>query len=298
MALLAAPLRGWLPARLPPSNKYDFGHVLVIGGSQGMMGAPRLAALAALRGGAGLVTLGVPKSLEPIAAGGPWEAMTLALAERSGGVSDRALGTVHPFLRNGRVSCVALGPGLGRRKETVEFVRGFLRSVDLPTVLDADGLNALSLSGPFASETPLILTPHPGEMARLLGTSTEKVQKNRRAAVLEAARRAKAVVVLKGHRSVVSDGDKVYVNPNGNPGMATAGMGDVLAGLIAALYAQVTARDVPERLWRSAVLGVYLHGMAGDLSCRTTGPLSLLATDVISALPQAARRFPSIGVKS
>ncbi len=287
MVPFPAAFRSWLPARPPDSHKNDFGHVLVIGGSRGMMGAPRLAALGALRGGAGLVTLGVPESLEPIAAGGPWEAMTFPLPEHRGRLSDRAVSVLKLFLRPRRVTCVALGPGLGVRKETAGFVRGYLRSVDVPTVLDADGLNALALLGPSPAEAPLILTPHPGEMARLLRTSTESVQKDRRSAVREAARRFHAVVVLKGHGTLVSDGDKIWQNSTGNPGMAAGGMGDVLAGLIAALFAQVTAQDAPERLWRSAVLGVYLHGKAGDLACKETGQRSLLATDVAVALPQA-----------
>lgn len=245
-----------------------------------MMGAPRLAALGALRGGAGLVTMGVPDSLEPIAAGGPWEAMTLPLPERKGGLSDRALTTVRSFLRHRRVSCVALGPGLGRGKETVGFVRRYLNFVDVPTVLDADGLNALSPLDAATWKPPLILTPHPGEMARLIGTTTAAVQKDRHAAAMEASRRYKALVVLKGHRTIVTDGDKFYVNTTGNPGMATAGMGDVLSGLIAALFAQVKATTLPERIWRSTVLGVHLHGRSGDLVSQTTGPQSLLASDV------------------
>jgi hydroxyethylthiazole kinase-like uncharacterized protein yjeF len=286
--------RSWLPARFPDSHKNDFGHVLVLGGSRGLMGAPRLAALGALRGGAGLVTIGVPESLEPIAASGPWEAMTLPLPEQSNGLSDRAVSTVRSFLTARRVTCVALGPGLGGRKDIVGFVRKYFASVEVPTVLDADGLNALALFGPVSAEAPLILTPHPGEMARLLKTSTEAVQKNRRAAVREAARRYKGVVVLKGHGTVVSDGDRVYTNATGNPGMATAGMGDVLSGLIAALYAQVAALDMPERLWRSAVLGVALHGLAGDLARKEKGPVSLLSGDVATGLSSAFRHvFPS-----
>lgn len=294
MASALPPFRSWLPPRSSETHKNDFGHVLVIGGSRGMMGAPRLAAVGALRGGAGLVTLGVPESLEPIAAVGPWEAMTLPLSERSAGLSDGAVSTVRSFLKARRVTCVALGPGLSGRKETVGFVRGYLRSVDVPTVLDADGLNALAILGPSPMEAPLILTPHPGEMARLLGTSTESVQKDRRSAVQEAARRYKSVVVLKGHGTVISDGDKIWKNATGNPGMATGGMGDVLGGLIAALYAQIDATDVPERLWRSAVLGVHLHGLAGDLACKETGPVPLLAGDLVARLPTAFRLvFPS-----
>lgn len=280
--------RSWLRPRSPNAHKNDFGYVLIIGGSRGMMGAPRLAALGALRGGAGLVTMAVPDPLEPIAALGPWEAMTLPLPARAGGVSARAASTVRAFVAKRRVTSVALGPGLGGGKDAVEFVRAMLSSVDTPVVLDADGLNALAQIGPINNmESPLILTPHPGEMARLLKATSSAVQKDRPSAAREAARRFKAIVVLKGHRTLVSDGDRLYTNTTGNPGMATGGMGDVLSGLVAALVGQVFGADLPERLWRSAVLGVHLHGLAGDLACEAVGPVSLLAGDVAGTLPRA-----------
>jgi hydroxyethylthiazole kinase-like uncharacterized protein yjeF len=197
---------------------------------------------------------------------------------------------VRTFLGNRGVTSVALGPGLGGGKDIVAFVRAYLASVSVPTVVDADALNALALIGPTDGEAPLILTPHPGEMARLLKTTAAAVQKDRGAAALEAARRYKSVVVLKGHGTIVSDGNRMWTNTTGNPGMATAGMGDVLAGLMAALFGQLTAADMAERLWRTAVLGVYLHGLAGDLGCKETGSVSLLATDVAQSLPRAMCR--------
>ena len=281
--------RSWLPPRSPDAHKNDFGHVLIIGGSRGMMGAPRLAALGALRGGAGLVTMAVPDPLEPIAALGPWEAMTLPLPSRAGSVSARAASNVRAFVAKRRVTSVALGPGLGGGKDAVEFVRSMLSSVNTPVVLDADGLNALAQIGPVRAKSPLILTPHPGEMARLLKTTPAAVQKDRRTAVREAARRFKSVVVLKGHRTLVSDGDKLFTNTTGNPGMAAGGMGDVLAGLMAALIGQVAGVDLAERLWRSAVLGVHLHGLSGDIACKETNSVCLLATDVARSLPKSFR---------
>lgn len=259
-----------------------------------MMGAPRLAALGALRGGAGLVTLGVPESLEPLAAVGPWEAMTLPLPDRSGGLTARAISRVHSYVKERRVSSVALGPGLGGEKGVVAFVQNFLSSVSVPTVLDADGLNALSLRAPSSDTPPLLLTPHPGELARLLGVSTGTVQKDRSSSARAVALRYGSVVVLKGHGTVVTDGNQTYVNSTGNPGMATGGTGDVLAGLIAALLGQVSAEDVSQRLWRAAVLGVYLHGRAGDLAEKEIGSVSLLARDVLSYLPKAIQGFSSI----
>ncbi len=282
--------RSWLPPRSPDAHKNDFGHVLIIGGSRGMMGAPRLAALGALLGGAGLVTMAVPDPLEPIAALGPWEAMTLPLPSRAGSVSARAVSTVRSFIAKRQVTSLALGPGLGGGKDAVEFVRAMLSFVDTPVVLDADGLNALAQIGPVRAKSPLILTPHPGEMARLLKSTPAAVQKDRRTAVREAARRFKAVVVLKGHRTLVSDGDKLFTNTTGNPGMAAGGMGDVLAGLMAALIGQVAGADLGERLWRSAVLGVHLHGLSGDIACKETNSVCLLATDVARSLPKSFRR--------
>jgi NAD(P)H-hydrate epimerase len=281
----------WLLPRPAAAHKNDFGHVLVIGGSRGMLGAPRLAALGALRGGAGLVTLAVPESVEPLAsAGGPWEALTLALPDRRGALTAAAVGPARRYLSERRVSAVALGPGLSLAGGAPAFVRRFLSSIGVPAVLDADGLNALA-GNRFAPRAPLILTPHPGEMARLLGVSREAVEKDRPAAARRAARRYGAVVALKGRGTVISDGERAWVNRTGNPGMATGGAGDVLAGLVAALIAQVEAEGLPERLWRATVLGVALHGLAGDLARDRLGEVSLIAGDIAAALPSAFQKF-------
>ncbi|MBL0059797.1 MAG: NAD(P)H-hydrate dehydratase [Elusimicrobia bacterium] len=294
MAPSVTTFRSWLPPRRPDAHKNNFGHVLVLGGSRGLMGAPRLAAWGALRGGAGLVTMAVPESLEPIAAGGPWEAMTLPLPEKNGVLSVRALPMVRRWIEARRVSAVVLGPGLGGGAGVTAFVRGFLATLSVPTVLDADGLNALARGGFRWIAAPWILTPHAGEMARLLGTSASEVQKDRRGSALSAARRFKAVVVLKGRGTLVTDGDREFKNSTGNPGMATGGTGDVLGGLTAALLGQVSAKDVPERLWRAAVLGAHLHGLAGDLAGAKTGRVSLIAGDVAAHLPLAFRRTFSV----
>jgi len=277
------PAKSWVPKRKVSSHKYHYGHVLVVGGARGTMGAPRLAALGALRGGAGLVTLAVPDSLEPlVASGGPWEALTLPLSGRP----TVALQQVVDYGRERRVSCVVLGPGLLVSKETARFVKDFLANMEGPTVLDATGLMGLAdVKKPV--KTPLILTPHTGEMSCLLGMSTKAVDGDRRGAVREAALRFGAVVVLKGHKSLVSDGKRIYVNSTGNPGMASGGMGDVLAGVIASLVGQVTGETLVERLWRSAVLGTYWHGLAGDLALRSVGGSSVMATDLAGFLPRA-----------
>lgn len=281
--------RSWLPPRPRDSHKNDFGHVLVIGGARGMSGAPRLAAAGALRGGAGLVTLAVPRSLELVAAvGGPWEALTLALPESGGAVAAAAWPVVAAYARRRPLTAAVVGPGLSVTAGSAAFVRRALRNFGLPVVLDADGLNVLAGDDKFRPAVPVVLTPHPGEAARLLGTSAAALQKNRPAAAQAVARRFGGVCVLKGHRTVISDGHRTAVNPTGNPGMATGGTGDVLAGLIGALIGQVAGPTPPERLWRAAVLGARLHGAAGDRAVRRGGPMT--AGDLVDELPAAFRR--------
>ena len=249
--------------------------MLVVGGSVGMAGAPVLTAHAALRSGAGLVTLAVPSSIYPIVARKtPPEIMVQPFT------------ALAPLLRKADV--LALGPGLSQRPEARSFARQLIGAVDLPIVLDADGLNAFA--GPARKKLikrkgQLVLTPHPGEMARLLGISAAAVQRDRAATAVKAARELKAVVVLKGHRTVVADpSGRRYVNTTGNPGMATAGSGDVLTGVIAALIGQ----GIPA--FAAARAGVYLHGLAGDLAASKVGQVSLTAADILAALPSAFKR--------
>lgn len=281
--------RSWLPPRPRDSHKNDFGHVLVVGGAPGMSGAPRLAAVGALRGGAGLVTLAVPRSLEVIAAvGGPWEALTLALPESGGAVSAAAWPVVAAYARRRPLTALVVGPGLSVTAGSAAFVRRALAGPGLPVVLDADGLNALAGDKKYRPAVPVVATPHPGEAARLLGISAAAVQKDRPAAGRTLARRLGGVCVLKGHRTVISDGNRCVVNPTGNPAMATGGAGDVLAGLIAALIGQVAGPTPAERLWRAAVLGARLHGLAGDRAARRGGPIT--AGDLAEEIPAAFRR--------
>jgi NAD(P)H-hydrate epimerase len=280
--------QSWLPPRPRAAHKNDFGHVLVIGGSRGLMGAPRLAAAGALRAGAGLATMAVPDSLEVVAAvGGPWEAMTLPLPDRRGALTPRAAEPARAFLRRRRATSVVLGPGLSMAPSAARFVEKFLAVVDVPVVLDADGLNAVAAGAWPARRPPLVLTPHAGEMARLLGVTTAVVEKDRRGAARAAARRFGAVVVLKGWGTVVTDGKVDFVAGVGNPGLATGGTGDVLAGVIGALIGQARGPAPAETLRRAAVLGVWLHGRAGDRAARARGEISLVAGDVVDALPAA-----------
>jgi NAD(P)H-hydrate epimerase len=271
--LVGEELSGLLREREPGTHKGDYGHALILAGSPGKAGAAILAARAAVRAGAGLVTAAVPEAILDVVDLGSIESMTLPL---------RALDDVLDAVEG--KSVLALGPGLGQERETVEAVRRIAREVALPLVLDADGINAFAgrvadLAGRSA-ET--VLTPHPGELGRLLGVPAAEVQADRLAAVRRAAAEAEAVVVLKGYRTLVATpGGEVHVNPTGNPGMATGGTGDVLTGLIAGLLAQgLGALD-------AARLGVYLHGRAGDLAAARTGETALAAGDLLTYLPAA-----------
>ncbi len=294
--LLGGELAAWLAPRAPRAHKGDFGHVLLVAGSPGKAGAVILAARAAVRGGAGLMTAAVPEPILPVVDGGSLESMTLALpAGPGGGLGAGAAEAVLAAAAGKRA--VAIGPGLGLAVETVAAVRRLVRELPLPVVLDADALNALAghLDVLKARDAETVLTPHPGEMARLLGLSIAEVEADRIAAARRAAAESGAVVVLKGHRSLVAEpalprlpasgGTSVYVNPTGNPGMASGGSGDVLTGLIAALLAQ--GYDA----LAAGQLGAYLHGLAGDLATEHIAPEALRAGDQIDYLPAAFDRL-------
>jgi len=274
-----------LPRRRPDSHKGDYGHVFVLGGSPGLTGAAVLAAEAALRAGAGLATVGCPREVQPVVASRTTCAMSLGLPDTAGGALSHA--ALAPALRfSTRCRAVVLGPGLGRDPDTGEFVRSFMTSVEAVTVLDADGLNLLAGHGERVREAQasFVLTPHPVEAARLLGIEPRKISTlDRREVLADLVRLTGAVVVLKGHRTLVSDGERLYENRTGNPGMATGGSGDVLAGVVAALAAQGLAP------FDAAVLGVSVHGRAGDIAARRFGQVSMIATDILDCLPEAFR---------
>jgi hydroxyethylthiazole kinase-like uncharacterized protein yjeF len=275
-------LRRAMPKRRRDSHKGDYGHVLVVAGSRGKGGAARLAALAALTAGCGLVTAAVPASLANSFVREAMEVMTEGLDETDEGtISDKALPRLKRLLAGKRA--VAVGPGLSTHPGTRRMVREFVRSVRVPLVLDADGLNAFPrAAGLKASRAGLVLTPHPGEMGRLLGLGTPEVQQDRLGAVRRLARRTRAHVVLKGDRSLVAAPDgRVSVNPTGNAGMATAGSGDVLTGFLAGLLAQ------GGKVGDLTRLGVFLHGGSGDLAILRKNLAPLLARDLLSALPHA-----------
>lgn len=281
--LTAADLRGTLAPRPADAHKGHCGHVLVIAGGTGKTGAAVMTATAAMRAGAGLVTLGVPASLAPSVESRLLEVMTAPLAESRPGTLGEAALTAVEHLYPGK-ACLAIGPGLGTAEATGRLVRAVVRGCPVPVVIDADALNILAETPQVFDEvrSPLILTPHPGEMARLLGTTTAAVQADRPATVRTLAVRYGACVVLKGARTLVAAPDgTVWINPGGNPGMASGGMGDVLTGIIAGLAAQGYGPEAAARL------GVFLHAAAADRLAQCHGPCGFLAGEVMDRLPEA-----------
>src|SRR5437762_3708301 len=274
-----------LAPRPADSNKGNFGRVLVVAGSRGMSGAAVLSGSAALRGGAGLVRVGTPQEVLPIVAGGNPCYMTHALAQDTDGRLDAsALTEVLSVGRNNDV--VAIGPGLGRSSSLTTLLVAVLERLQLPIVLDADGLNAfVQHTAKLRRPPPLVLTPHPGEFARLLNIDVGRVQAHRRELAAAFAAENDLVLLLKGHRTVVTDGRRVYENTSGNPGMATAGSGDVLTGLVAALLGQGLEP------FAAAQLAAHVHGLAGDLARDEVGEAGMIATDILERLPRALQRL-------
>ena len=289
----------WLPGRTADAHKGDFGHALIVAGSKGMAGAAILAARAASRAGAGLVTLAVPENLQPVVAGHVPEAMTLGLPEVHGSaIAPEACGRIYRDLAGKRWNVLAIGPGLGTDPTTERALIAILGRIKLPAVIDADGLNLLSRHGlPQVRklfeerQAPCVLTPHPGEMARLLSWQTDEVQSRREEAARTLARALGCVCLLKGKGTIITDGERMATNPTGNPGLAKGGSGDVLTGVIAGLWAQRLKSAPQERGFEVAALGAWLHGAAADEAVKTRPAATLLASDVVEALPAAFRRL-------
>lgn len=270
------------------SNKGRFGHVLVVGGSPGKGGAPAMSSLAAMRAGAGLVTAAVPRGIAAVVAGFAAEMMTLLLEQSStGGISTKNLDAERVEAMMHGIDVLAVGPGIGREPETAEFVRQFIAKTTLPAVLDADGLNAFEghaekLDG---RGRMLVLTPHPGEMARLLGSTIADVQRDRVATARDFATKHSVTLVLKGWRTLVAHPDgRVAVNTTGNPALAKGGSGDILTGMVAAMVAQF-----PQRVAEAVECAVWLHGAAADAYVRTRDEHTMLATELLEHLSEAIR---------
>lgn len=283
-------IASWFPKRPSHSHKGDYGHVLVIAGSRGKGGAAGLTALGALRSGCGLVTLALPENCQKAVEFYPLEVMTVPLPEtENGSLSVKAKDLIIEHLQG--KSAVAVGPGISTDPETVQLLREFLPLVKIPLIMDADAVNGLAQCGDlkFLNNPDAILTPHPKEMSRISGLSTAEIQANRIESAGRFAKENQLTLVLKGARTLSAFPDgSIVINPTGNPGMATAGSGDVLTGVIAGLIAQGLNT-------RSAVIaGVYLHGLAGDIYAHEKGTeTSLIAGDLLENLPTSLKRVLS-----
>ncbi len=280
-----ADIRGGFRQRQPNTHKGTYGHVLVVAGSPGKSGAAVMAGRSALRTGAGLVTLAVPENLRVPLEIPTLEVMTTSLPETiKGTISIDAYDEIMNLSRDKRV--VALGPGVTTHPSTVELVHRLVKTLKIPMVIDADGINAIAQNPDVLSEAkaPVVLTPHPGEMARL--APNVRIQNNRIPVAQETAQKYHSFIVLKGVRTIIAAPDgSVFINPTGNPGMATAGAGDVLTGIIAGLISQ---NIIPVE---AAKIGVFLHGLAGDIVAEGNGEYGLIAGDIIDAIPQAIKRI-------
>ncbi|HVS04191.1 MAG TPA: NAD(P)H-hydrate dehydratase, partial [Thermoanaerobaculia bacterium] len=288
--LLAEELAPLLAPRRRQAHKGDFGHLLLVAGSAGKAGAAILAARGAVRSGAGLVTVGVPEPLLATVDGGSLESMTLALPAREGRLG---AGAVEAALAacEGR-DALGMGPGLGTAGETGAAIRDIALRCPLPLLLDADAINAFAGGGEALRQrrAPTVLTPHAGELGRLLARATDEVVADRLGAAREAADRCRAVVVLKGHQTLVAAPEGgIWINPTGNPGLATGGTGDVLTGVLSALLAQGFAAA------RAAGLGAYVHGLAGDLAAGRRGQRALAAADLLDELGAAFEQVAAAG---
>jgi len=263
-------------------HKGGTGHVLVLAGSPGKTGAAALAAMSALRSGAGLVTLGIPEKLNSVVESQALEVMTIALAgTETGALSDASIDTVLSLLENKK--CLAFGPGIGTHPKTKQLVMRLIRECPVPMIIDADGLNNLADNPEILNnrKSEVILTPHPGEMARMLNTTPKNVQENRISSARKFSEKYNVHLVLKGARTLIAHPDgHVFINPTGNPGMASAGMGDVLTGMIAGFVSQGYSPGT------AAHLAVYLHGDAADKVAVLKGPYGYISSDIMDKLPE------------
>lgn len=277
---------GIISKRLPRTHKGDYGHVYVIAGSLGMTGAAYLCSQAALLSGSGLVTLAVPKSLNLIMESKLTEVITDPMPEtKDGTFSIEAFGRMSESLK--QCDAVACGCGLRRYPDIKKIVFKLIESTDIPIVLDGDALNVISENVDILKKkkTSIVLTPHPGEMSRLINKTISQIQSDRIAVAKQFAMNYKVIVVLKGHETVVvKENGQYYINESGNPGMATAGSGDILCGMITSFIGQ---KIDP---FGASKLGVYLHGLSGDIAASKKGQVSLIASDILSHIPEAIRK--------
>jgi ADP-dependent NAD(P)H-hydrate dehydratase len=278
-----------LAPREAEGHKGTYGRVMIVGGSRGKAGAPALAGMAAFRSGAGLVTVVVPRSVQDIVAGFEPSLMTVGLGNRDADeLRHEHANEIRELAKN--QTALAIGPGMSTEPDTARLVQALYHKLEQPLVVDADGLNALAQwqEGLQHAPGPRILTPHPGEFERLTGENCDADPTKRAEQAAKLARRdtaSQTIVVLKGHRTIVTDGMRVSFNGTGNPGMATGGSGDSLTGILTALLAQGMSP------WDAARLGVHVHGLAGDLAADELGEVSMIASDIIDYLPLSFLRM-------
>jgi NAD(P)H-hydrate epimerase len=282
-----ADLRSWFQKRSSDSHKGSYGHVLVIAGSRGKGGSAGLTSLAALRMGCGLVTLALPESCQKKFEFQPLEVMTVPAPETALGTF--ALSSKDVLLKHAKgKAAVAIGPGISTEPETVQLINELLPLIDCPLIIDADGINAIAqnqnLISKLSAET--VLTPHPKEMSRISGIEISKILKNRVDITRQFALDYSVNIILKGASSIVCQPDGITtINPTGNPGMATAGTGDILTGIIASLIAQGFSSA------KAAIAGTYLHGLSGDIFANEESQTSLIAGDLLRTLPKSIKRI-------
>ncbi|MCX7793244.1 MAG: NAD(P)H-hydrate dehydratase [Thermodesulfovibrionales bacterium] len=279
-------IRALIPQRKRYSHKGTYGHVLIIAGSKGKTGACLMAARAALRSGAGLVTMGVPETLLSVFQSRVSDEMCLGLPDSGDGILRKeALKVISDFSEK-KAQVIAIGPGMGVTEDTKEIMKGLLHSMNIPLVIDADGINCLEgLTFLLKNKKQCVITPHPGEFSRLTGISREEIEKRRIELSSEFSLKYGVTTVLKGVPTVISHEGYSYINTTGNPGMAKAGSGDVLTGIIAGLMAQGLSP------LNASILGVYMHGLAGDIGSKEKGLWSLLASDIIEYIPGAFKEL-------
>jgi len=272
-----------IPGRIENAHKGDYGRILILAGSRGMTGAAFLSSHGALLTGSGLVTNGIPESLNCVMEVKLTEVMTLPLPEtKDATLSLKAKSQILSFSE--KCDAVAIGPGLGQNEETKKLVKELIEEIEKPIVLDADGINALDGKVEIIKnrEVATVITPHPGEMARLIGKSVSEIQSKRKDIAKSTAQLTGAVICLKGHGTVVADpSGYVYVNETGNSGMATGGTGDILTGMITSFIGQKISAS------SAAIISVYLHGLAGDIAAEKKGQFSTRAMDVLNSIPEA-----------
>ena len=291
-------VRQMIPQRPPDAYKGTCGRVVLIAGSTGLTGAASLASLSSLRTGAGMAVLGIPETLNPILEEKLTEVMTKPLPDvrKKGALALRGLGEVRELLKWG--DCCAIGPGLGQHFETIELVRRLVSKLQMPAVIDADGLNAIAKDTSILKEckAPLILTPHIGELSRLNGVSIPEIAQDRIKYASDFAKEYNCVLVFKGAPTIISEPNgQIYVNPTGNAGMATAGSGDVLTGILVGLLTQMLmlkkGEDVKKIMLDTACAGVFIHGLTGDLAREEKGEMGMIAGDMLEKIPEALLRL-------